>query len=208
MRRFELPQHDRWRHRGPGEVVLLDNRDSFVFNLAHRLVEVGVERLVVVRSDAITLDTLRAWSPRALVLSPGPGHPDDAGCCVEAVRALSGQLPILGVCLGHQAIGAAFGAEVVANHAPRHGVATDITHDGTGPFTDLPSPLPCGRYHSLIVREPLPDALRVTARGDGWVMGLSHREHPTWGVQFHPESILSPRGRDMLARFASLLTGC
>lgn len=193
-----------WQHAGEGEVVILDNRDSFVFNLAHRLWEVGVPS-VVVRSDEITLEELRSWRPRALVVSPGPGHPDDAGISVAAIRELAPQIPILGVCLGHQAIAVAFGGVVDRDERPCHGRGTPVEHDGSSLFDDIPTRFVAGRYHSLAVREPVPECLRVTARGDGLVMALEHRDLPVYGVQFHPESVLSPDGRVLLRNWARRL---
>ena len=190
-----------WEHEREGEIVILDNRDSFVFNLAHRLWEVGAPS-VVVRSDAITLDELRSWHPAALVLSPGPGHPADAGICIEAVREFSGAIPILGVCLGHQAIAVAFGGVVRRDEAPCHGRASTIEHDSSALFDGVAPRFDAGRYHSLAVCEPVPNVLRVTARGDELVMALQHVEHPTFGVQFHPESVLSPDGFAILRNFA------
>lgn len=187
-----------------GQVLILDNRDSFTFNLAHRLFEVGVA-VGVARSDALTLDALCALEPRALVISPGPGHPRDAGISVAAIQHLSGQLPILGVCLGHQAIGLAFGARVEPNMAPRHGRASAIEHGGADLFAGISSPMEAARYHSLVVCEPVPEPLIAQARCDGFVMALRHRAHPTFGVQFHPESILTPDGLSLLANFARLL---
>ena len=195
---------DRWRHRQSGELVLLDNRDSFVFNLAHRIAELGAEA-VVARSDRVSLEQLAAWEPAGLIVSPGPAHPQRAGVSVEAVRHFSGDIPILGICLGHQAIVCAFGGRVGPNEAPMHGKASGVEHQGTDLFHDLPNPFSAGRYHSLIAHEPLPDALEVTARSDGFVMGVSHKEHPTHGVQFHPESVLTPDGYGLLGNFLTLL---
>ncbi len=187
-----------------GNLLLLDNRDSFVWNLAQALLDLGA-RVDVVRSDRITLDEIAARRPRALVLSPGPGRPEDAGVCVAAIRHLHGRLPILGVCLGHQAIGLAHGGEVVRT-GPCHGRATAVHHDGTGLFASLPSPLPAARYHSLaIATAPWPDALRACAHtADGVVMAVQHRSAPTFGVQFHPESFLTPHGKPMLAAFLAV----
>jgi para-aminobenzoate synthetase component II len=195
---------NRWSHHGPGEIVILDNRDSFVFNLAHRFEELG-KSSVVVRSDAIDLETLQDWDPAALVISPGPGHPAQAGISVAAIEVFSGKIPILGVCLGHQAIGQAFGGRVVPSGRPRHGMASSILHDGTGIFDGLPSPFDAARYHSLIVESPLPQCLVATAWTDGFVMALAHRSHPTFGVQFHPESILTTAGYGLLANFLALV---
>lgn len=190
----------RWMHKTAGEIVLLDNRDSFVFNLAHRFAELGAQ-VVVHRSDDLTLDDLIGWRPRALVVSPGPGHPDAAGISVPAIRHFSGEIAILGICLGHQAIVTAFGGRVGPNHAPTHGKPSQVDHDGEGLFVGLNNPFEAGRYHSLVAREPMPDELEVTARADGFVMGLKHRAHATFGVQFHPESVLTPGGYDLLENF-------
>lgn len=190
--------------RGTGQVVLLDNRDSFTYNLAHRLFEVGVQ-VCVVRSDQIGLDALVALDPRALVISPGPGHPRDAGVSVAAIHRFAATIPILGICLGHQAIGLAFGGTVEANQAPMHGRASPIEHVGADLFAGLATPLEAARYHSLIVREPLPEPLIAQAWCDGFVMALRHRERPIFGLQFHPESILTPQGHALLAGFAALV---
>jgi anthranilate synthase/aminodeoxychorismate synthase-like glutamine amidotransferase len=191
---------DRWKHRRTGEIVLLDNRDSFVFNLAHRFAELGTQ-VVVHRSDELTLDELISWQPRALVVSPGPGHPDQAGISVAAIRHFSGKMPILGICLGHQAIVTAFGGKVGPNDKPMHGKPSLIDHDQTGLFEGLESPFEAGRYHSLVAMEPVPEVLEVTARADRFVMGVTHREHATFGVQFHPESVLTPGGYEILGNF-------
>lgn len=193
-----------WLHRQIGEVVILDNRDSFVFNLAHRFHEVQLET-VVVRSDALDLDTLRDWEPRALVISPGPGHPRDAAISVATVAHFSGRIPILGVCLGHQAIVVAHGGRVARNDAPCHGMATAVRHDGSALFDGIPQEFPAGRYHSLSAIAPVPAPLRVTAVGSGQVMAVEHVEHPTFGVQFHPESVLTPHGTLLLKNFARLV---
>lgn len=185
-------------------ILLLDNKDSFVWNLAQALAALGGE-VRVVRSDAIEVDAIGA--ARALVVSPGPGRPEDAGVSIAAIRRWSGALPILGVCLGHQAIGAAFGAAVVRG-APVHGRATPIVHDATGLFAGLPQPLSACRYHSLYVAAPLPAALVATAHDEhGGVMALRHREHPTFGVQFHPESFRTPDGPRLLANFLREIPG-
>lgn len=199
---------DRWTHQGPQEVVLLDNRDSFVYNLAHRLHEVGVRGIAVARSDEIELAELLEWSPRALVVSPGPGHPDDAGISVAAIKALSGVIPILGVCLGHQAIARAFGARVIPSLAPRHGMSSLMRHDAQGLLQGLPDPMEVGRYHSLVVESPLLAPLEAQGWCDGFIMAMRHRVHPTFGVQFHPESVLSPQGRALLARWAAYISSC
>lgn len=194
----------RWAPKGQGQLIILDNRDSFVFNLAHRLYELGQRDIAVVRSDALTLEALRALNPRALVLSPGPGHPQDAGICVDALRAMSGQLPILGVCLGHQAIGVAFGGVVEPSGAPMHGRASALEHQGASIFEGVEQGALVGRYHSLIVREPLPSCLEPLAWSQGWLMAMRHRHHPTIGVQFHPESVLSEVGYQLLDAWCRL----
>jgi anthranilate synthase/aminodeoxychorismate synthase-like glutamine amidotransferase len=184
-------------------VVVIDNYDSFVYNLVQDLGELGAEP-VVHRHDALTLDQLRALEPDAVLVSPGPGRPEDAGVSNEAIRAFGEQgVPVLGVCLGHQCIGQVFGGRV--ERAPRvmHGKTSEITHDGNGVFAGLASPFTATRYHSLVVaRDSVPAALEVTAESeDGLVMGLRHRELPIEGVQFHPESILTESGHDLLANF-------
>lgn len=179
-------------------ILLLDNKDSFVWNLAQALAALGAA-VRVVRSDAV--DTEQLGEARALVISPGPGRPEDAGCSVAAIRRWSGLRPILGVCLGHQAIGMAFGADVVRG-APVHGRTTPIHHDGTGLFAGLPKPWPACRYHSLYVAGPLPAELVATAHtAAGEIMALRHRQHATFGVQFHPESFRSEGGPRLLANF-------
>lgn len=181
-----------------GLILLLDNKDSFVWNLAQALMVLGA-CVQVVRSDAV--DVERLGSAEALVISPGPGRPEDAGGSIAAVRRWSGHRPILGVCLGHQAIGAAFRATVVRG-LPMHGRASAIHHDGTGLFAGLPDPLSACRYHSLYVAAPLPAELVATAHdANGAVMALRHRSHPTFGVQFHPESFRTPDGPRLLANF-------
>jgi anthranilate synthase component II len=183
-------------------LLLIDNYDSFVFNLARYFARLGGET-VVVRHDAIDAAAVRRMGPAAVVLSPGPCTPQEAGCSLEIVRQLHGELPILGVCLGHQVIGAALGARVVRAAEPVHGRTSDIAHNGVGIFAGLPNPLRACRYHSLVVEESsLPAELEVTARTtDGVVMALAHRRLPTLGVQFHPESILTEAGYPLLANF-------
>jgi anthranilate synthase component 2 len=180
---------------------LLDNRDSFVWNLAQAFQMLG-QRVTVVRSDAITVRQIEDGDARAIALSPGPGRPEDAGVCVEAVRALSGRKPILGICLGHQAICFAFGARIERS-APCHGKTSRVSHDGMGLFRDLANPLEACRYHSLAVAAAtLPDPLIADARtADGIVMSVRHRSHPTYGVQFHPESFRTAQGQDLLRNF-------
>jgi anthranilate synthase component II len=184
-------------------ILLLDNYDSFTFNLYQALTELGAE-VVVHRNDRISVDDIARMVPQldGIVISPGPCTPAEAGISVPLVRELAGSVPILGVCLGHQAVGAAFGATIA--RAPRlmHGKTSMIAHDGAGLFAGLPNPLQATRYHSLIVeRMNLPRNLIVTAEADGLIMGLRHRTLPVEGVQFHPESILTPSGKDLLANF-------
>jgi len=190
---------------GP-RVLLIDNYDSFTWNLVQYLGELGAE-VSVFRNDAIDAAGVRAGAPDGLVLSPGPCTPDEAGCCLEVLRTLSGALPILGVCLGHQAIGQAFGGKVVRNARIVHGKASPVEHDGTGLYAGLPRPFQAGRYHSLVVeRRSLPRALKVTAwTSEGEIMGLAHRTLPVEGVQFHPESVLTGEGKRLLANWLAAL---
>lgn len=186
-------------------IAVIDNYDSFVFNLVQALGSMG-EEIRVFRNDAIDVRGLRALRPDALVLSPGPGRPEDAGVTIEAIRELSSSIPTLGVCLGHQAIASAFGGRVVRADAPRHGKSSPIEHDDADLFDGLASPFEAGRYHSLVAeRSSLPTSLRVTAwTEDGTVMAIRHVEWPLFGVQFHPESVLTPRGPRLLSNFARL----
>ena len=186
-------------------ILLIDNYDSFVYNLARYLREMGCATRVV-RNDALSLEDVRTLAPRAIVISPGPCTPSQAGISVEVVRALSDRVPILGVCLGHQAMGEALGGEVARSPVPVHGMRCRVHHDGTGLFAGLPSPLSAGRYHSLcVVEKSLPDTLRVTARSDdGVVMAIAHRTLPLFGVQFHPESVLTECGHRLLSNFLTL----
>ncbi len=184
-------------------VVVLDNHDSFVHTLARymRLAAPGA-RVEVVRSDAVAVADLAAWGPAALVLSPGPGRPEGAGVCVEAVRAL--RIPMLGVCLGHQCIATAFGGRVGRAQVPMHGRAAAVTHAGGALFAGVPSPFLAGRYHSLIV-EDMPPGLAATAWSEqGEIMALRHTTRPVWGVQIHPESLLTPDGMRIIHNFISL----
>ncbi len=184
-------------------IFLLDNYDSFTFNLYQALRELGAE-VTVARNDQVTVDDVAAMAADldGIVLSPGPCTPAEAGVSVPLIRRLAGRLPILGVCLGHQAIGAAFGARVVRAPSLMHGKTSPIHHRGQGVFGGLPNPFVATRYHSLIVeRASLPPVLEVTAEADGLIMGLRHRELDVEGVQFHPESILTPHGNDLLANF-------
>lgn len=186
-------------------VLLLDNYDSFVFNLARYLEELGTETSVV-RNDATTVEEIEQQPPRAIILSPGPRTPDEAGITLDVVRRLGGRIPILGVCLGHQAIGQALGGEVIRSPEPRHGRTSLVSHEGTDVFAGLPSPFRATRYHSLIVSDRnLPPELAITARTEsGLIMGLAHREWPLYGVQFHPEAILTEHGHVLLANFLRL----
>jgi anthranilate synthase component II len=185
--------------------LLIDNYDSFTYNLWHYLGELGAE-VRVARNDALTVDEALAPSPEGIVLSPGPCDPDRAGICLDLIRRAAGRIPILGVCLGHQAIGQAFGGKVVRAPQPVHGKTSDIHHVGSGLFAGLTSPFRATRYHSLVVDRPtLPDCFEATAwTEDGLVMGLAHRELNIHGVQFHPESIASEHGHQMLQNFLSL----
>ena len=179
-------------------ILIIDNYDSFVFNLARYFEELG-ELVKVVRNDKIALKEISA---KAIVISPGPCTPREAGASNDLVREFSGKIPILGVCLGHQVIGEVFGAKVRRARRPLHGEASEISHDGKGIFHGLPQNFNAGRYHSLIVEETEGTQLTVTARADnGEIMGLQHQSHPTFGVQFHPESILTEHGYDMLRNF-------
>ncbi len=187
-------------------ILVIDNYDSFVFNVARYFEELGRE-VKVVRNDAIDVAGIRRLDPAALVISPGPGTPHDAGISLEAVRALNGEMPILGVCLGHQCIGAMYGAPVVRAARPLHGIASLIEHNGRNLFEGLAAPLKAGRYHSLIVEETpeLTAALDIDAVSpEGEIMALSHKSAPTYGVQFHPESILTDHGHALFANFLRL----
>jgi anthranilate synthase component 2 len=186
---------------GP-RVLVIDNYDSFVYNLVQELGELGA-RPEVHRNDAIDVAGIRAARPDLVLVSPGPGRPADAGVSAAVVRELAGEVPILGVCLGHQCIGEVFGGDVVPAPTLMHGKTSAIHHDGSGLFAGLPEPFTATRYHSLVVDpSTVPDVLRVTATtADGVVMGVAHRTLPVWGVQFHPESILSPDGPTLLSNF-------
>jgi para-aminobenzoate synthetase component II len=183
-------------------ILVIDNYDSFVANIARYLVELGAE-VTVVRNDVHDVAALRGMEPAAVVLSPGPCTPTEAGVSNALIAALSGTVPILGICLGHQCIGEVFGGRVVRAREPLHGRASMVSHGGSDVFGGLANPLRVGRYHSLVVEiEEDASPLVVTARSErGEVMGLAHREHPTYGVQFHPESILTESGHAMLANF-------
>ena len=187
-------------------ILMLDNYDSFTFNLVQYLGEMRCET-VVRRNDRISVEEAMAMRPAGIIVSPGPCRPEDAGIAVDLIRAASGTIPILGVCLGHQAIGAAFGARIVKARAIMHGKVSEIKHDGQGVFTGIRSPMKATRYHSLAIeRASLPDCLDITAEtDDGEIMGIRHRKHSTEGIQFHPESVLTPAGKRLLANFVQ---GC
>ena len=183
------------------KVLLLDNYDSFTYNLAQYLGELG-HAPAVHRNDAISLGEVESMKPDRIVISPGPGRPEDAGISVEVIRVLGKRVPVLGVCLGHQGIGHAFGGDVVRAPVLMHGKVSSVQHDGRGIFAGVAQPFVAGRYHSLIVADPPPEALEISARtDDGIIMGLRHREWPVHGVQFHPESVLTGEGRKILRNF-------
>lgn len=186
-------------------VLVIDNYDSFTFNLVQYLGEMGVP-LEVHRNDQITLDRIEALKPERILISPGPCSPRESGLSNEIIKAWSGKVPILGVCLGHQCIGHVFGANVVVNYRMMHGKTSSIHHHGKDLFVGMPNPFPATRYHSLVIlRDSLPACLEVTAWTDeDEIMGVRHRTLPVWGVQFHPESILTESGRTILANFLKL----
>jgi anthranilate synthase/aminodeoxychorismate synthase-like glutamine amidotransferase len=185
-------------------LLLIDNYDSFTFNLAQYFGELGAPPLVR-RNDAITLDEIGELRPDRIVISPGPGRPEDAGISVDVIRRFGPERPLLGVCLGHQGIGAAFGGRIVRAPELMHGKISAVEHDGRGVFKGLSQAFAAGRYHSLTVAEPLPGVLEAAARtADGTLMGLRHREFPIHGVQFHPESVLTAEGRRLLRNFLEL----
>ena len=183
-------------------IVVVDNYDSFVYNLVQELGELGAAP-VVFRNDAIDVDGIRAERPDAVLISPGPGRPEDGGVSLQAITELSGEIPLLGVCLGHQCIGQVFGGRVVSAPHLMHGKTSEIHHDGQGIFAGLPDPFVATRYHSLVIDPAsVPDELMVTATStDGVIMGLRHRELPVEGVQFHPESVLTASGPALLENF-------
>ena len=186
------------------KVFLLDNYDSFTYNLAQYLGELG-HAPAVHRNDEITVGEVEAMQPDRIVISPGPGRPEDAGITVEVIRRLGTSVPVLGVCLGHQGIGYAFGGDVVRAPVLMHGKVSSVQHDGRGVFSGVSQPFTAGRYHSLIVSDPPPASLEISARTDeGIIMGLRHREFPIHGVQFHPESVLTGEGRKILRNFLEL----
>lgn len=180
-------------------ILVIDNYDSFTYNLVHYAQELGAET-VVHRNDALSVEEALGLGTDGILISPGPKTPDDAGICLDLIRAAPDMLPILGICLGQQSIGQVFGGKVIRAKFIMHGKVSPVEHDGTGLFTGLPSPFNCTRYHSLsIERESLPDSLQVNAwTADGEIMGLMHRERPIHGLQFHPESIASEHGHDLI----------
>jgi anthranilate synthase/aminodeoxychorismate synthase-like glutamine amidotransferase len=188
-------------------ILVIDNYDSFTYNLVQYLGELGAD-LVVHRNDALTVDDVLTLSPHAIVVSPGPCTPADAGISVELIRRAGAHIPLLGVCLGHQAIGEAYGGRVIRASRVMHGKQSRILHPATGLFANVPSPFSVMRYHSLIVeRESLPDVLEITAVADDnpdEIHALQHRTHPVWGVQFHPESILTEHGKTLLSNFLQM----
>ena len=190
-------------------VLMVDNYDSFTYNLVQYLLELRAD-VTVWRNDAFTWPELDALAPDAVVVSPGPCTPSEAGYSVPLIERLSGSVPLLGVCLGHQAIGQAFGGRVVRAPVIMHGKTSDVRHDGSGVFAGLPDGVVCTRYHSLVVEDPPAELLTnawVDEAGQRTIMGLRHATHPTWGVQFHPESILTEHGHDMLANFLGSVRG-
>jgi anthranilate synthase/aminodeoxychorismate synthase-like glutamine amidotransferase len=186
-------------------LLVIDNYDSFTYNLVQYFGELGADPQVK-RNDAITLDEVEKMKPQKIVISPGPGRPEEAGISMELIRKFGGKIPILGVCLGHQCMGEVFGGKVVRAGRLMHGKTSPIQHDGKGVFQGLPNPFEATRYHSLIVEKySVPSCLEVCAEtAEGEIMGLRHREYPVHGVQFHPESILSKEGKDLLANFLKI----
>jgi anthranilate synthase component 2 len=188
-------------------ILLIDNYDSFTYNLYHYIIGAGSKEVLVKRNDQISIAEIKKLNPKAIVISPGPCSPSEAGICLEVIEKLKDQFPILGVCLGHQSIGQAFGGKMVKTY-PMHGKISDIYHHNTSVFKGLPSPFKATRYHSLIVeRDSLPDCLEITAETkDGIIMGLKHKKFNIHGVQFHPESIASEHGHQLIANFLVIAT--
>ena len=186
-------------------MIIIDNYDSFTYNLVQYFGEFDND-VRVFRNDKITVEELEALRPDRIVVSPGPCTPFEAGISMEVIRALGPKIPTLGVCLGHQSIGAVFGGDVVRANVIMHGKISEITHNGNPFFKDVPSPFTATRYHSLVIKpETCPDCLEITAKtNDGVIMAVAHKEYPIWGVQFHPESILTPHGKTMIKNFVSL----
>ena len=183
-------------------LLVIDNYDSFTYNLVQYLGEMDVE-MEIHRNDQITLEAIDAKQPERILISPGPCSPREAGLSNEIIKAYAGKRPLLGVCLGHQCIGHSFGAEVVVNYRLMHGKISPVLHDGKDLFKGVPSPVNATRYHSLVIkRESMPDCLEVTAQTEeGEIMGIRHKDLPVWGVQFHPESVMTPSGLDMMVHF-------
>ena len=190
---------------GKQRVLMIDNYDSFTYNLVQYLGEMGQE-LLVYRNDQLTLEQIRRLKPDRIVISPGPGSPKDAGISNEVIREMGPRMPVLGVCLGHQCIGAVFGGKVERNYRLMHGKSSLIYHAGAGIFKGLPNPFEATRYHSLVVKkEGFPEVLKMTAKTkEGEIMGLQHRRYPIYGVQFHPESILTQAGKQLLKNFLKM----
>ena len=186
-------------------ILVIDNYDSFTYNLVQYVGELGAD-VVVHRNDKVTVQEIESLSPKSIIISPGPGRPDDAGISKDVIRTFAGKAPILGVCLGHQCIAEVYGAEIVRGSRIMHGKVSDIYHDGEGIFKNIPSPFIATRYHSLIVKEgTLKDPLKVVAwTKDETLMGLRHKSEEIWGVQFHPESILTEEGKNLLRNFLEL----
>ena len=189
-------------------ILMIDNYDSFTYNLVQYIGQLGGD-VVVHRNDKISLNEIRALKPHAIILSPGPCTPKEAGICVEVIKQLHAAIPLMGVCLGHQAIGYAFGAEVVRAERIMHGKTSRIINDGRTIFQGLPNPFVAGRYHSLILeRNSLPDCFAISAETEeGEIMGIRHKEYPLEGIQFHPESILTPNGKRILKNFLTMIEG-
>jgi len=189
-------------------ILVIDNYDSFTYNLVQYLGELGAD-LLVKRNDEVTVEQVRALKPKGLLISPGPCSPKEAGVSVELIRNLSGEIPLLGVCLGHQAVGYAFGGDIIRAKKLMHGKTSEIRHDGKGVFKGLPNPFRATRYHSLVIkRETLPKVLEITAESeDGEIMGVRHRTLAVEGVQFHPESILTEAGKHLLTNFLEMRIG-
>lgn len=189
-------------------ILMIDNYDSFTYNLVQYLQMLGAE-VNVVRNDALSVDNIEAWGPSGIVISPGPGGPESAGISISLIQNFSGKIPILGVCLGHQAIAVAFGGRIVRAKHLMHGKVSTVTTDGKSLYKGVRSPFQAMRYHSLAVaREQLPSCLQVTAEAeDGEIMGIRHMQHPTEGIQFHPESIMTPVGKRLLRNFLNKTNG-
>jgi len=186
-------------------ILMIDNYDSFTFNIVQYLGQMG-EDVQVYRNDKISLDEIKKLKPQAIFLSPGPCSPREAGITVDVIREFHQTLPIMGICLGHQSIGYAFGGDIVRADRIMHGKVSPVSHDGKTIFTGLPNPFTAGRYHSLVVRpETLPDCLEVSAQtAEGEIMGLRHKEYPVEGIQFHPESVLTPQGKRIIRNFLKI----